>query len=571
MQRELEEIYINFSNKGNGRFETLRTNIKVEGNRTESYLNTIKNIQNTFGALLGEDFEVSAQPFRTRVKGAWVCVCWLYYRGNEIFRTFGKGTSIKSCMASGLAELIERFQNDFLISPNIHRFECLRINEVSAEFSELNKKYEKIISQNNPHLAKWPINKDEYVPFRDFYTGSTIPLHVRYLSSSNGIASGNSYEEAFTHALCEFYERYCQYWVISNELACPNIPEDYLNKDNKKYRKYFMKLGFEILFKDFSLQKGFPVIGVLFKHKAQDFWELNVDSATNLNDAITRAFIEQMQMGSSFQLRMKNVQEQKEFINALYRHFPSLNKVLPFKYYVTDFSIYRNSFPPEFLKFLEKDEGKFEVWNYSDKDCNIEAEKLLNICKRNQWDVYYLDSNFIGFPSIRIVIPQIYFGLSEVYYNIPDKIIEFRRKLLHDFHNINSEDLDILLDPFFLLYISLLFLNMKTFFDLDSFRLNDINKWHFFVKLAKQFQRDDIVEKYLSFIQSFNNSLYLNIRKSLESNKNDISTLLSSIRECLKCSDEHLCENGLKCKNYALHKLGRKLPSKLSQLINCGF
>ena len=567
MQRELEELYFNFSGNENGRFETLRNNIKVEGNRTETYSNTIKNIQNTFKSLLGENFEVSAQPYRTGAKGAWVCVCWLYYMGNEILRTFGKGTSIKSCMASGLAELIERFQNGFLITPNTHRFECLRINEVSAEIRALNKKYEKNISQNNPHLAKWPINKEEYVPFIDFYTRSKVPLHIRYLSSSNGIASGNSYEEVFTHALCELYERYCQYRVVSEELACANIPEVLLNKENRRYVKFFMKLGFKILFKDFSLQNGFPVVGVLFKHEDYDFSELNVDSAPNLNDAITRAFTEQMQMGSSFQIRMKNVQDQKKFIDALYTHFPSLNDVIPYKSYVTDFSTYRNSFPPDFLKFLEKDEGKFEIWDYSDQNCNIEAQKLLDICNRNQWDVFYLDTNFIGFPSIRIAIPQIYFGLSEPYYNIPKKIIEFRTKLLYDFHHINGEDLDILLDSSFVAYISLLYINLKSFFDVESFRLNDFNKWQFFISLAKQFHRDDIVQKYLAFLQSFNKSLYMKVRDALESRMLDMGSFLSSIRECIECT-ESKCENGLECKQYSLKMLGKKLPANLSQLIN---
>ena len=98
MQREFGEYYFNFSSKENGRFEKLSPNKKVEGNRTKSYLDTISNIKSIFKSLLGGDFEVSARPYRTGVKRAWVCVCWLYYKGNEVFRTFGKGISIKSCI-----------------------------------------------------------------------------------------------------------------------------------------------------------------------------------------------------------------------------------------------------------------------------------------------------------------------------------------------------------------------------------------------------------------------------------------------------------------------------------------
>ena len=54
-----------------------------------------------------------------------------------------------------------------------------------------------------------------------------VPINfVTYIHASNGIAAGNTMEEAMIQASCEIFERHAQIQTIKPERIAPNIDSD---------------------------------------------------------------------------------------------------------------------------------------------------------------------------------------------------------------------------------------------------------------------------------------------------------------------------------------------------------
>ncbi|GMM90604.1 YcaO-like family protein [Vibrio fortis] len=127
----------------------------------------------------------------------------------------GKGLDLISAKVSGAMEAIETYHAEHIDLP-------LKL----ADFYQLSKKYSVVninalpkleFSQFSEHEQRLWIKGTDlfnrqsiYVPYEVVHCNYTLPLPTgsgAFIMSSNGLASGNSLEEAIVHGLCETIER----------------------------------------------------------------------------------------------------------------------------------------------------------------------------------------------------------------------------------------------------------------------------------------------------------------------------------------------------------------------------
>ena len=97
-----------------------------------------------------------------------------------------------------------------------------------------------------------------------------VPINfIAYINASNGMAAGNTLEEAIIQATCEVFERHTQIQIIKPEQTIPTIDQNSLkNEYLKSMIKFYESNNVEIVLKDFSMGGRFPSIGALFiNHK----------------------------------------------------------------------------------------------------------------------------------------------------------------------------------------------------------------------------------------------------------------------------------------------------------------
>jgi len=172
------------------------------------------------------------------------------------YSTNGKGRTKEYCLASAYAEFIERLQNGlyatfsrtmqsqlyrefgFYYDPQ-EKFLTLQefcglpgvvsddlINYTGTAKEEFIRAYfERLEFHEAPGLVAMPFHcsrsqKEVYLPLNLLLT--TV--------GSNGMAAGNSYEEARYQALCELMERWATARVFYNRLTPPTIPDEYLKQ-----------------------------------------------------------------------------------------------------------------------------------------------------------------------------------------------------------------------------------------------------------------------------------------------------------------------------------------------------
>ncbi|MDN3616786.1 YcaO-like family protein [Vibrio gallaecicus] len=127
----------------------------------------------------------------------------------------GKGLDLMSAKVSGAMEAIETYHAEHIDLP-------LKL----ASYSQLSNKYSVLnvdglpklaFSQFSPHEQRLWVEGIElftqqatYVPYEVVHCNYTLPLPTgsgAFAMSSNGLASGNSMDEAIVHGLCEAIER----------------------------------------------------------------------------------------------------------------------------------------------------------------------------------------------------------------------------------------------------------------------------------------------------------------------------------------------------------------------------
>lgn len=231
------------------------------------------------------------------------------FRGNVYYKQIvlgdganGKGHGQYLALASGIMELVERY--------SCLKFLRDRKNSKIASFRQMQNrlfKAENIYSNYIEAVHRdniFPMHKkvlDADVLWFKAYTLQGKQLYlpqnlIRFLlQGSNGMASGNSLEEALLHGICEVIERHSLSLVFINKLEVPSIElttiDNFIARD---LIKKFKILGDQIYIKDFSLGISIPVIAVIRKVDRLHSM-ITVGVATNPTEALIRALTENAQ------------------------------------------------------------------------------------------------------------------------------------------------------------------------------------------------------------------------------------------------------------------------------------
>ena len=341
----------------------------------------------------------------------------------------GKGILSGASMASALGEYIERLQtNNFFIDFHLPERKYYP-DEVAFEFGgeylndELFKIYNPDGQLSNEDLVDYNSDYTDKVvalPFNKHSNGEKTYIPINILSNlyvSNGLATGNTPEEAKVQALSEIYERYAKIEIIKKGYALPKFPQELVESFEKVYSDVLAlrKLGFIVEVLDASLGGKFPVTAISLINPQNSSLFVSFGSHPILEVSLERTMTELMQGRGlenldSFEVPTFDMSIISDSFN-LESHFIDSNGKLGFGFLSSSKSF------------------NYTPWNYKGKTSEDEYNYLLNILKSIDKEIYLREYNYLGFYSCQMIIP----GISEVY-PIEDLIYNNKNngKLLRD-------------------------------------------------------------------------------------------------------------------------------------------
>ncbi len=226
-----------------------------------------------------------------------------------------------------------------------------------------------------------------------------VPVNfIAYIHASNGLAAGNTIEEAMIQASCEIFERHVQIETIRPEKIVPSIdPDSVGNKSIRRMIEFYKENNVDVVIKDLSFDGLFPSIGVLFinhnlRSDRQEHRILIPGVSFNLDEALTRCFTESMQG--------------RETLSA---PRPQLDRPVVHRSQVDNFYLLMKcGISPKDISFLEQGEIK-DYQNIRAEDIFGEIEEIKDVCKTFNTDCIILNHTHpvLSFPVVRVVIPRV--------------------------------------------------------------------------------------------------------------------------------------------------------------------
>jgi ribosomal protein S12 methylthiotransferase accessory factor len=350
----------------------------------------------------------------------------------------GKGLSPVLAKASAHAELVERFSGGLFFQafeervrfnmPALYGREVNRFlnyewldGYVNCHQNDLNQDHLSIESllQGQSHLHPTEIETlknsrmahhwvDGYSLLQD--KALKVPLNfVAYINASNGMAAGNTLEEAMIQAACEVFERHTQIQIIGPGVSVPTIDQGTL--ENERLRAmiaFYENENVEVVLKDLSMDGRFPSVGALFinhnlrpgrlEHKI-----LVPGVAFNLDEALSRCLTEIMQGR-----------------NTLKVPSPELDRPIAHQARVENlYLLFKCCISRKDISFLEQG-ATVAYRNMRSKDIFAEIAAVKAICRALATDliVVNLTHPVLQFPVVRVILPGISDFLPFVYKNI---------------------------------------------------------------------------------------------------------------------------------------------------------
>ena len=330
----------------------------------------------------------------------------------------GKGTDELYASASAHAELMERLQNgammpyakpdSFYDEIGFREFPDERIVPVDEILENPDPFTETVLSALGftDYFTKHRFldittdlsGKTLTIPFADLTRHEICwvprgPLFT--FNTSNGMAAGNTMEEAMVQAFSEIFERYVNREILSGRAIPPTIPRQEL----EKYAFYQLieqieATGrYEVTLYDCSLGKGFPVAGCCIADLVDGTFGVKLGAHPSLAVSVERTLTE------AFQGRNIEAFTHINMIGSLrqstyYHNFPNVGKT-------------GSGFYPYAL-FADEPGWAWQPWTRWEGLGNLGfLREMLKIAENEGWHVLARDSSFLGFPACQIVIPGV--------------------------------------------------------------------------------------------------------------------------------------------------------------------
>ena len=338
----------------------------------------------------------------------------------------GKGVTPELAEASAYAELAERFSSGLFYPvfeervrfniPALYNEETIKFlncewmeGYVRAHQDELENplKIEDLLA-NETHLKDEDIRHIKNSKMAGHWVDGfsitreetvKVPVNfVTYIHASNGMAAGNTIEEAMIQASCEIFERYSQIQTIKPEKTVPTIdPDSVGNRAIREMIKFYNKNNVKVILKDLSFDGLLPCIGVLFVNHnlASDRLEhriLILGASFDPDEGLARCFTEGMQ-GRETLLTPR----------------PQLDSPVVHRSQVGNFyMLMKCGISPKDISFLEQGEVN-HYKNGKIKDILGEIEEIKRRCKLFNTDCIILNHTHpvLNFPTVRVIIPQV--------------------------------------------------------------------------------------------------------------------------------------------------------------------
>lgn len=383
---------------------------------------------------------------------------------DDCIGTNGKGITKSQAKASAYAELIERLQSNMLYR---------KTKEKKPHIINRNNKYINIILKTASQQFKEEFYKlDDTYFFEDEFEDllskqvEKLPISViNYACHTNGLAAGNSKDEACVQAICEVLERYLYKKILSCNVST-KIVIDYekiLTQNNKKILGIICKEGYKFEVR-YCTDFCYPVIAFVLYNKEHTKYMFTLASDINFNIALQRAITEMFQGRN-----IKNINNQMLDKNL---NIEELANIYKYDYYSYNWLLcfnYNCGLIPKSAFSLEK--VSFEDLSFNNY-INSNTKALEWLKSRIDSHIYVKDYNVLGFDTVRVYIP----GLSEIdNFDQCDLIISKNKEKLKniflDILNQSDENINFFLDNIWELCKHIKYQNLilpKNFFKVEG-------------------------------------------------------------------------------------------------------
>lgn len=350
---------------------------------------------------------------------------------SDQFATSGKGMTPDQSQASGVMEFAERYNwlhfdyqhHDGYVIKSYTEIASDGVPTVGPEYFLKNfiavKDPEKALSQVLEVKLKW-IKGTCLTDAQEFY----YPINWHnMIFSSNGLASGNTFEESVMQALCEVVERENVYQLfvggrVGNDLDLSSVKNPILIELLKQAKRY----GIEFVIKDITFDLGLPTFvaqGTRQKDQGTITYQgVGHGTHSDPEKAIIRAVTEYFE-GLALMLKAQKASD----LNLL-----KLIKQLPGQHYG-----FLALYNPEMLSKRKSVVKLKDIPDVSRTDIKQEIEEAVARLAKKQYKVVVIDKTLAGtgiagcrvfIPNMRSLINTEILGpenaLSEVYFEAGD-------------------------------------------------------------------------------------------------------------------------------------------------------
>ena len=343
-------------------------------------------------------------------------------RDCHLMFTNGKGASKLAALASALGEFFERLScnyfwnhyylgddianRDFAHYPNERWFSAendvwpaeLLTPELQAFYNpEGSIPAGALVDLNTGHYARGICA----IPYRRLRDDAEVCFPVNIIGNlyvSNGMAAGNSRDEARAQALSEIIERHVKFKVLAEGLCLPDVPEEVIARYPAIAAGIagLRQAGFGILVKDASLGGRYPVICVTMLNPRDQGVFASFGAHPRFEIALERALTELLQGRAlealdGFPAPGFDLEEVASAPN-IEIHFVDSSGLVHWNF------------------FKETADFAFADWNFA----GTTAEDYAWLCEcihGDGHDIYVADFAHLGVYACRILVP----GMSEIY------------------------------------------------------------------------------------------------------------------------------------------------------------
>jgi ribosomal protein S12 methylthiotransferase accessory factor len=375
----------------------------------------------------------------------------------------GKGTTPELALTSGMAEFLERLQNQMLWGVDFSEEDKdaygfrYDVSERALEGDlDIPSAFDRAwLYSDGPRLTDRAREygtriveqglDERLVPFYDRSEDRVIHLPFHFLlaiMSSNGMCAGNSPEEAVVQGLCEVYERFAMGRLYFDRLAPPPFPEDVLREFAPRYLELASRIEdsgeFRVFARDCSLGMGLPVAGVVLVSPDVHRFTLKLGADPNLDIALERCLTE------LYQGRMSRG---ASVVNSLSVNPAPADPTVTGWHENVQFNTMQDVFP-----LLHSAEATLSYpfgWPVH-RPCASQLDRYRSTIEpadRHGYPVYVRDVSFLGFPSFWVVVP----GMSEIYALDKERWATLtkprsRVEWMKDLANLDDQAMDRLID-----------------------------------------------------------------------------------------------------------------------------